>query len=148
MAGKVYDLNDLPTDLDGIENMLVEVNAEIADITDQLAEFEGDDEWTARASGARKFRYILRAKLQARLDRLTRANSDPAKAAQVRAESKREAQQLQAQMQRKAAEAKAERIRAANDHERMQFGMVKAWLKDKHPSVWQEAIAFLQSAGE
>ncbi len=161
MAGKVYDLNDLPTDLEGIENMLADVNAEIADITDQLAEFDDEDEWAARAMAARRYRYTVRAKLEVRLRKLTSPKHDPladegkiayareiAKASQAKAAAKREAQERQAQMQREAAEAKAARVAASNARENARFMVLKAWLKTSHPDVWQEAVSVLDAVGE
>lgn len=144
---KTYDMNALPTEREAIEDMLVEVQSEIDDITAQLEEYDDTDVmWVKRAEGARRIRFTVRAKLERRLKRLDAP--DLIAVQYAKAEATAANLERQASIVAMAASARAARVEASNDRERQRFMLLKEWLKAHHPDVWAEGIAFLNSLGE
>lgn len=133
---KRYDLNALPEDRAGIMDMLAEVQAEIDDITAQLAEIEIDEDdpedlsWAQRAEKARRFRFLVRAKLDQRLKGLGKA--DPAVSIQAQVEIARLRDQRAA---RNVAESREENKRKVS--------ALRQFIAERAPHLAEEAQAVL-----
>lgn len=152
------DMNNLPSDREAIEAMLIDIQAEIDDITAQLAEVEiGDDDdqaWQGRALAARNVRFKARAALTAKLAKMDKAQAD-AEVAGPRTELaliKLEARRLQTQAAaanveaaRIAAERREKNIERANSETRVKFRAAMDWLKVNEPDVWGRLVDHLQT---
>lgn len=142
-----YDLNALPEDRDGIEDMLVQVQAEIDDISTQLAETEIEDEddrsWAIRAETARRFRFAVRAKLTQRLRKLEAAHRPPSDALRMQ-EMRLEAARANAEAARAKAARVADNLQRADRENRAKIRALLDWLRASHPALATEAMAVVR----
>lgn len=146
-----YDLKALPTDVDGLVDMLAAVQADIDDITCQLAEIDADnDDWERRAVSARKYLFGVRAKLNIALRRAETASGLRGDRSMriSKQMAKNENLRLQKQIAEEAAARKAERIAASNSVERRRLSAVLDWLREHHPAIVDDLFAVMRAIGQ
>lgn len=138
--GERYDLNALPDTQSEIEDMLAQIEGEIAEISEQMLTEEGDDGWASRARAARSFRFKVKAKLERRLSAFLPATKDPRERI---AASKLEAQRLNAEAAKAKADAKTVNVTASKTRDQLRLGAVVKWLRAEHPELVEAAYAVM-----
>lgn len=135
--GERYDLNDLPTTQPEIENLLAQIEGEIAEISEQMLTEDGDDGWAARARAARSFRFTVKARLERKLSAFLPPVTDPHERI---AAAKLEATRLNNEAAKRKAEQSAANIEANNIIERRRLRLLVAWLRAEHPELCEAAF--------